>query len=297
MTLFMLATLVPRVKAWDQADFEIFDLVDELEKSEGKGVTFYSWLDIPATATAPEIGKAYRKLSLRLHPDKNKQDVKAKERFARLGKVAGILRNSASRERYNFFYKNGVPRWRGTGYYYARFRPGLTTVIVFLAFLVAGMQYLASWINYYLEKRRILNFVEDARLAMALRAPKGHGAPTIGRSVLEIQQNMVRCEVISDEYLIVYPEQADPIHLNVEWVEKPDFKEVYLVRWPKSIYEKFTMPKEKVEEEEEEEEEEKSDQKDAEVSSTALPKKKAKKREIGNVEGTKVGGRRRAVRK
>ena len=26
---------------------------------------------------------------------------------------------------YDFFYKNGVPRWRGTGYYYARFRPGL----------------------------------------------------------------------------------------------------------------------------------------------------------------------------
>lgn len=26
---------------------------------------------------------------------------------------------------YDFFYKNGVPRWRGTGYYYSRFRPGL----------------------------------------------------------------------------------------------------------------------------------------------------------------------------
>ncbi len=27
--------------------------------------------------------------------------------------------------RYDFFYKNGVPIWRGTGYYYSRFRPGL----------------------------------------------------------------------------------------------------------------------------------------------------------------------------
>ena len=26
---------------------------------------------------------------------------------------------------YDFFYKNGVPVWRGTGYYYSRFRPGL----------------------------------------------------------------------------------------------------------------------------------------------------------------------------
>ena len=27
--------------------------------------------------------------------------------------------------RYDFFYKNGLPKWRGTGYYYSRFRPGL----------------------------------------------------------------------------------------------------------------------------------------------------------------------------
>jgi hypothetical protein len=28
-------------------------------------------------------------------------------------------------QRYDFFYKNGVPKWRGTGYYYSRYRPGL----------------------------------------------------------------------------------------------------------------------------------------------------------------------------
>ena len=32
---------------------------------------------------------------------------------------------SHERHRYDFFYKNGVPKWRGTGYYYSRFRPGL----------------------------------------------------------------------------------------------------------------------------------------------------------------------------
>ena len=66
------------------------------------------------------------------------------ERFARLGVISTILRNKEGRERYvigssqpccsqaltffnryDFFYKNGVPKWRGTGYYYSRFRPGL----------------------------------------------------------------------------------------------------------------------------------------------------------------------------
>lgn len=32
--------------------------------------------------------------------------------------------------RYDHFYKNGVPRWRGTGYYYSRWRPGMTVGIV-----------------------------------------------------------------------------------------------------------------------------------------------------------------------
>jgi hypothetical protein len=75
-------------------------------------------------------------------PDKNPNDKTIHERFARLGVVSTILRNKESRDRsfvvsalqlsssnfnarYDFFYKNGVPTWRGTGYYYSRFRPGL----------------------------------------------------------------------------------------------------------------------------------------------------------------------------
>ncbi|CAJ0864400.1 5116_t:CDS:2 [Entrophospora sp. SA101] len=107
-----------------QHDHEIFDLVDDLENAEGEDVTFYSWLGVEPTANEKEINKAYRKLSLTLHPDKN-PDKDSKERFSRLGLIGAILRNSESRERYNFFLKNGVPKWRGTGYYYNRHRPGL----------------------------------------------------------------------------------------------------------------------------------------------------------------------------
>ncbi|CAJ0832926.1 15342_t:CDS:2 [Entrophospora sp. SA101] len=111
-------------KLWDH---EIFDLVDDLENAEGEDVTFYSWLGVKPTASEKEINKAYRKLSLTLHPDKN-PDRDSKEKFSRLGLIGAILRNSESRERYNFFLKNGVPKWRGTGYYYNRHRPGLGTV-------------------------------------------------------------------------------------------------------------------------------------------------------------------------
>ncbi len=36
-----------------------FDLV-------GKGTTFYSWLDVPSSASMAEIGRAYRKKSMLL---------------------------------------------------------------------------------------------------------------------------------------------------------------------------------------------------------------------------------------
>lgn len=35
----------------------------------GKGTTFYSWLDVPPTASLTEINKAYRKKSMQLQSD------------------------------------------------------------------------------------------------------------------------------------------------------------------------------------------------------------------------------------
>ncbi|KAG1755613.1 hypothetical protein EDB19DRAFT_1662206 [Suillus lakei] len=160
-----LAVLVTLVSAWSKEDHEIFDLVTALEASEGKGTTFYSWLDVPSTATLVQINKAYRKKSIQLHPDKNPGVKGIHERFARLGVIATILKNTEGRKRYDFFYKNGVPKWRGTGYYYARFRPGLGTVLAFLTILTSGLQYLVQTLNYKRDLRRVEQAIRDARLA------------------------------------------------------------------------------------------------------------------------------------
>lgn len=160
-----LAVLVTVVSAWTKEDHEIFDLVTALEVSEGRGTTFYSWLDVPSTATLVEINKAYRKKSIQLHPDKNPGVKGIHERFARLGVIATILKNPEERKRYDFFYKNGVPKWRGSGYYYARFRPGLGTVLVFLTILTSGLQYLVQTLNYRRDLMRIELAIQDARLA------------------------------------------------------------------------------------------------------------------------------------
>ena len=46
---------------------------------------FYKILSLPKSATLNQIKKSYRKLAKELHPDKNKNDPQAQERFQDLG--------------------------------------------------------------------------------------------------------------------------------------------------------------------------------------------------------------------
>jgi DnaJ-class molecular chaperone len=48
-------------------------------------------LEIDATATEQEIRKAYRRISLRLHPDKNPDDPQANQKFIMLTKAYECL--------------------------------------------------------------------------------------------------------------------------------------------------------------------------------------------------------------
>jgi len=100
-----------------------------------------------------------------LHPDKNPGVKGVHERFARLGVIAAILRDSAGRERYDHFYKNGVPRWRGTGYYYSRWRPGIAEVLIFLTLLTSLLQYMVQRMTYKNDLRRIETIIGEAKLA------------------------------------------------------------------------------------------------------------------------------------
>ena len=52
-----------------------FTMADDLDRD------FYKILEVQKNATAAELKKAYRKLTLQYHPDKNPGDDEAKERF------------------------------------------------------------------------------------------------------------------------------------------------------------------------------------------------------------------------
>jgi len=166
--------------SWTKDDHEIFDLVSELETHEGKGTDFYKFLDVNPAASVGALNRAYRKRSLELHPDKNPNVPDVHERFARLGKIAAILRNSEKRERYDFFYKNGVPRWRGTGYYYSRYRPGIFEVVLFLVLVTTGVHYLILRMNHRRDLSRIDYFRRSALRSAGVSTPTTNDASTLG---------------------------------------------------------------------------------------------------------------------
>ncbi|KAK5689902.1 hypothetical protein LTR97_012662 [Elasticomyces elasticus] len=185
--LSLLVLFTTLASAWSKEDHEIFRIRDEFSKHEGDNVTFYTYLGIKPGASQKEVDTAYKKLSRTLHPDKaystwlserNKAGAKAKQpsktektkfekeasaRFERLSLVVNILRGP-ERARYDHFLSNGFPKWRGTGYYYQRFRPGLGSVLVGL-FVVfgGGAHYIVLYLNWKRQREFVERYIKHAR--------------------------------------------------------------------------------------------------------------------------------------
>ncbi|MEA3066385.1 MAG: hypothetical protein QOJ27_2846, partial [Sphingomonadales bacterium] len=61
----------------------------------------YSQLGVKRDSSEAEIKKAYRKLAKQLHPDKNKDNPKASERFSKVTQAYDILTDKDKRARYD----------------------------------------------------------------------------------------------------------------------------------------------------------------------------------------------------
>ncbi|KIW72265.1 hypothetical protein PV04_00471 [Phialophora macrospora] len=202
LQLGLLCALFLVVAAFDPQDHQIFKVRDEVAASEGADVTFYDVLGVSSSANGEEIAKALKKKSRSLHPDKARhswlasrsmpppkksKDNKRKgakvirgptereiarfmkqatERYSRLAVISDILKNPETRSRYDHYLSHGFPRWRGTGYYYSRYRPGLGTVLLGL-FLSGGgaAHYFALVITYRNRVKLLESYQKFARKA------------------------------------------------------------------------------------------------------------------------------------
>lgn len=70
-----------------------------------KETAYYDALGVKSTASELEIKKAYRKLAITTHPDKNPGDETAHARFQAIGEAYQVLSNEELRKRYDKFGK------------------------------------------------------------------------------------------------------------------------------------------------------------------------------------------------
>jgi curved DNA-binding protein len=62
---------------------------------------YYQTLGVSKTATQDEIKKAYRKLAVKYHPDKNQGDKQAEERFKEISEANEVLSDPEKRKKYD----------------------------------------------------------------------------------------------------------------------------------------------------------------------------------------------------
>ncbi|XP_053294548.1 dnaJ homolog subfamily C member 1 [Pleuronectes platessa] len=143
--LTLLLSAVPPLTAWE-ADLELLDLVEEIPQ------TFYQFMSLAQDASAVEIKKAYRRMSLTLHPDKNK-DEDAETQFRQLVAIYEVLKDEERRRKYDDILVNGLPDWRQPVFYYRRVRKMSNSELGFLLFMILTIGHYAVIWSIYLEKQ------------------------------------------------------------------------------------------------------------------------------------------------
>ncbi|GLV33277.1 uncharacterized protein CBL_08445 [Carabus blaptoides fortunei] len=133
-----MSTLISATVAWDSDQLEIFDLVEEINQN------FYTVFNISQDAELPAIQKAFRSLSLLLHPDKN-DSPDAEVQSRNIVAVYDVLKDPSKHEHYNEVLKMACQ----TGN-----RPCITTDMYgkwdFIVLTIG--QYFVSWAAY-IEKK------------------------------------------------------------------------------------------------------------------------------------------------
>ncbi|CAH9119381.1 unnamed protein product [Cuscuta europaea] len=110
----------------------------------------YDLLGISQNANSSEIKKAYYKLSLKFHPDKN-PDPESRAKFVKIANAYEILKDEATREQYDYAIAHPEEIFYNTARYYQAYYGHKTdprAVLVGLLLILSLFQYLNQWTRY-----------------------------------------------------------------------------------------------------------------------------------------------------
>ncbi|KAF8409513.1 hypothetical protein HHK36_005589 [Tetracentron sinense] len=110
----------------------------------------YDLLGVSQSANSSEIKKAYYKLSLKYHPDKN-PDPESRKVFVKVANAYEILKDEATREQYDYAIAHPEEVFYNTARYYHAYYGHKTdprAVLVGLLLVLSAFQYLNQWTRY-----------------------------------------------------------------------------------------------------------------------------------------------------
>ena len=74
---------------------------------------YYDVLNVNKNASKDDIKKSYRRLAMKFHPDRNKNDAGAEKKFKEAKEAYEVLSDSSKKETYDRFGHDGLNRSAG----------------------------------------------------------------------------------------------------------------------------------------------------------------------------------------
>ncbi|XVF27814.1 hypothetical protein REPUB_Repub14bG0141300 [Reevesia pubescens] len=180
----------------------------------------YDLLGVSQNANASEIKKAYYKLSLKYHPDKN-PDPDSRKIFVKIANAYEILKDEATREQYDYAIAHPEEVFYNTARYYRAYYAHKTdprAVLVGVLLILSAFQYLNRWTRYNQAVDMVKKTPAYKNRLRALELERSGG--TTNKKKSNKQMDKKKEEDLSKE-----------LELDIKGAEKPSIWELIGVRF------------------------------------------------------------------
>ncbi|KAK6268953.1 hypothetical protein QUC31_013113 [Theobroma cacao] len=180
----------------------------------------YDLLGVSQNANVSEIKKAYYKLSLKYHPDKN-PDPDSRKLFVKIANAYEILKDEATREQYDYAIAHPEEVFYNTARYYRAYYGHKTdprAVLVGLLLILSAFQYLNRWTRYNQAVAMVKKTPAYKNRLRALELERSGG--TTNKKKSNKQMDKKKEEDLSKE-----------LELDIKGAEKPSIWELIGIRF------------------------------------------------------------------